>query len=167
MEEAMRTAPAPEKSGSGVLRFECVPGCVACCTGGPGYVWLSEGDADRLAAHLGLSRAELLTRHCRFVDTGLGLSPSLNERADFSCTFLGKSGCEVYAARPAQCRTYPFWESILESRGGWAEEAGFCPGIGKGRAATHEEIGSAIDARRENPPICLSRNTGSGSGAGS
>ena len=38
------------------LRFTCTT-CGNCCTGGPGYVWVTDEEVDRLAAHLGLSRS--------------------------------------------------------------------------------------------------------------
>ncbi|MEN6364051.1 MAG: YkgJ family cysteine cluster protein [Rectinema sp.] len=150
MEEAV-----PESAFPRNPRFECVRGCVACCTGGPGYVWLSEADANALAAHFSLSRAEFLERYCRNVDTGLGLSPSLEERNDYSCIFLGDSGCTVYPVRPVQCRTYPFWESILSSPESWAEETRHCPGMGHGPAVSEETIIDAVLERRQNPPILL------------
>lgn len=136
-------------------KFACIRGCTACCSGGPGFVWLSETDADRLAACLGITRAELLKRHCRMVDTGLGMSPSLNERPDYSCIFLGREGCLVYDARPTQCRTYPYWESIVDSAESWQDEARHCPGIGHGPAASAESIEEALHLRRLSPPILI------------
>ena len=34
------------------LRFTCT-GCGDCCSGAPGFVWVSEEDIERLANHLG------------------------------------------------------------------------------------------------------------------
>ena len=39
--------------------------CGNCCTGGPGYVWISDGEIDRLAKHFHLSRQEAIERFCR------------------------------------------------------------------------------------------------------
>ena len=40
---------------------------------------------------------------------------TLRERANGDCVFWDrKAGCTVYPARPAQCRTWPFWESVTE-----------------------------------------------------
>ena len=44
---------------------------------------------------------------------------------DHDCVFLdrtsadGKTGCSIYAERPAQCRTWPFWSENLTSRATW------------------------------------------------
>ena len=41
-----------------------------------------------------------------------------------SCTFLDESGqCSIYDVRPVQCRTYPFWPSLLEKKRNWLSEA--------------------------------------------
>ena len=40
---------------------------------------------------------------------------TLRERANGECVFWDRqAGCTVYPARPAQCRTWPFWESVTE-----------------------------------------------------
>ena len=43
---------------------------------------------------------------------------------DGSCIFLGDDGkmCTIYEARPVQCRTYPFWPNIMQSKEKWDEE---------------------------------------------
>lgn len=40
------------------------------------------------------------------------------------CVFLDPFGkCSIYPVRPIQCRTYPFWPSLLEDRETWESEA--------------------------------------------
>lgn len=41
-----------------------------------------------------------------------------------SCVFLEPDGkqCSIYEARPVQCRTYPFWPTIMESMQSWDSE---------------------------------------------
>jgi hypothetical protein len=61
------------------------------------------------------------------------------------CVFLtpsnnGCRGCAVYAVRPNQCRTWPFWSFNLHSRQQWEMAAQRCPGINRGRLYTVEEI---------------------------
>jgi Fe-S-cluster containining protein len=48
------------------------------------------------------------------------------------CRFLAPCGCAVYAARPTQCRTFPFWPEILEDKKEVTAAAKYCPGIGQG-----------------------------------
>lgn len=66
---------------------------------------------------------------------------TLNEikrgRGRYDCVFLrwdseGRSLCSVYAARPTQCRTWPFWPGNLESPAAWDEAARGCPGMREG-----------------------------------
>ena len=142
--------PGSEWFAAGV-RFRCLgPECGACCSGdqGPGAVWVGRGDEERLARHLELAPGELRRRYLRRLDGGW----SLRERANFDCVFLdpGK-GCEVYGARPTQCRTYPFWGRILASREAWRKEADKCPGIGC------DDRTVAADEGRRQPEIDAGR----------
>ena len=109
------------------LRFECTM-CGNCCTGPEGVVMFSPEEGQAMADKLGLPLEEFLARYSRRV----GRQRSLREkRTDFGndCIFLdrnsipGKAVCGVYEDRPAQCRTWPFWDSNLRSPQAWAEAA--------------------------------------------
>lgn len=65
-----------------------------------------------------------------------------------SCHFLKDGGCSIHPVKPTQCRTYPFWPSIVASRAMWKIEATFCPGIGKGELV---QIGEARHRAGELP----------------
>lgn len=68
----------------------------------------------------------------------VGLRYSLIEKQPSKdCIFLHKNGkgqlvCKVYAERPLQCRTWPFWKENLRSRTAWRSAADACPGIDQG-----------------------------------
>ncbi len=114
------------------LAFSCSQ-CGNCCSGPPGYVWVEQRDIEALALALRLTPAEFRNRHVRDV----GERMSLYEKPDGDCEWLvrsadGKTHCGVYAARPAQCRTWPFWESNLRSQRTWRNAARTCPGIDRG-----------------------------------
>lgn len=127
------------------LRFECSR-CGICCTGAPGYVWVTWEETKALARETGLSVAEFRRRYVRRV----GNRYSLIERANHDCVFWSpEAGCTVYRARPSQCRTYPFWPENLENRAAWDEVAGECPGVGKGRVYSLEEIELIRDGGEE------------------
>jgi hypothetical protein len=49
-----------------------------------------------------------------------------------TCPFLEESGCSIHPAKPTQCRIFPFWPELVESRREWKKTAKYCPGIGKG-----------------------------------
>ena len=120
------------------LRFECTQ-CGNCCTGAPGFVWVNDEEIAALAAAIGESDVEKFeANYVRKV----GARRSLNEFPNGDCVFFdGQSrGCSVYGARPRQCRTWPFWNSNLESPETWAHTCEVCPGSGKGRLYQIGEI---------------------------
>ena len=39
----------------------------------------------------------------------------------------GKALCKLYQARPTQCRTWPFWQEVVESAETWDQAANGCP----------------------------------------
>ena len=118
------------------LSFTCTQ-CGDCCTGDPGYVWVTRGEIELLAKQLGLSVDDFGKRYVRRV----GRRYSLTERSNGDCVFYD-GGCTVYSARPTQCRTFPFWPENLKTRGAWSEIAGECPGVAssKGRVYSLEQI---------------------------
>jgi hypothetical protein len=109
------------------LRFACQPGCVACCAE-KGFVYLSETDAPRVAEYLGLSQRAFEKRYCYRTRHQLRLRVPRRTQ----CHFLREDGCSIHAVKPAQCRIFPFWPELVESRAGWRRAARFCPGIGQG-----------------------------------
>lgn len=138
----------------GGLKFSCT-GCRYCCGVEPGYVFLTRDDAERLASHIGICLDEFIKVYCRKVPMGSISYISLLEKEHNDCIFLDDNGCSVYEARPIQCMTYPFWASILESRQTWKEEATSCPGIGKGRLYTREEIDSMVKLKDGVEPMVV------------
>jgi hypothetical protein len=51
---------------------------------------------------------------------------------DANCSFLKNDGCSIHPAKPTQCRIFPFWPELVESRREWRKTAQYCPGMGKG-----------------------------------
>jgi Fe-S-cluster containining protein len=72
----------------------------------------------------------------------VGERESLIEYSDGDCIFLDPQtrGCMVYAARPVQCRTWPFWDSNLGSPSDWKRTCDACPGAGEGKLYSFEQI---------------------------
>lgn len=136
------------------LRFRCTQ-CGHCCTI-PGYVWVDEEEIDRLADQLELDRVDFMKRYVRRV----GRRFSLVEKANDECVFWD-AGCTVYAARPRQCRTFPFWPEHLRDRSAWNEVEGDCPGAGAGRLYSLGEVRALSRGAGETGPATGSMITGS------
>ena len=120
------------------LRFQCT-GCGHCCRGAPGTVRVSDDEIAALARRQQLSEAEFREVYTRRLRGG---AISLRERGNGDCIFYDESrGCTVYEERPFQCRTFPFWDSIVHSPERWEEEARDCPGMNQGRVWSAEWIG--------------------------
>lgn len=64
----------------------------------------------------------------------IGIRKSLREYANGDCVFFDseKRRCIVYAARPRQCRSWPFWDSNVRTEQHWADTCEICPGCAKG-----------------------------------
>ncbi len=118
------------------LAFGCTK-CGACCTGAPGYVWVDAAEVVALAQFRGQSPEEFSRAYVRRV----GDRYSLIERPGGDCVFWDKGvGCTVYPARPVQCQTWPFWPENVETPEDWEHVTGVCPGSGRGRVFSVEEI---------------------------
>ncbi|MBX7067731.1 MAG: YkgJ family cysteine cluster protein [Parachlamydiales bacterium] len=107
------------------LRFKCT-GCGKCCTGSPGYVFLSRPDIERLAAHFSMKEEEFMRQKVRYVDEHYAL---LDKPGSGDCIFLENNKCSVYEARPVQCRTFPWWIQNLRDEKDWEEAGKRCEGI--------------------------------------
>ncbi|MDR1428749.1 MAG: YkgJ family cysteine cluster protein [Spirochaetaceae bacterium] len=144
------------------LNFSCRR-CSDCCRLEAGFVFLSVSDLDALAAVLGMKKGAFIGTYCRWVpDAGFSVPDgrggggrellSLREKSNFDCIFW-KDGCTVYGARPLQCRTFPFWESIVHSLESWNACMRDCPGMGKGRAYSCAEIEIMLTRGASEPII--------------
>jgi Fe-S-cluster containining protein len=103
-------------------------------------VWISEDELQALASELGMAPSDFRSGSCRSV----GSRTSLRERADGDCVLLGPEGCLVYAARPVQCRTFPFWPENLCRPADWERLARDCPGLNRGRRYSLKEIRESL-----------------------
>lgn len=144
------------------LKFTCTQ-CGNCCTGAPGYVWISKEEIIRLAEHLGISPEETVERYCRKINGKFSLRERRNSSGSYDCIFLkeekvlGKSAgggkvvhtrqtCGVYPVRPLQCRTWPFWPETLASREAWDYSAKRCHGMNRGKTYSQTRIEAIRDS---------------------
>ena len=120
------------------LNFTCTQ-CGHCCTGAPGFVWVTDDEIAAIAKSRGEPVREFIPLYTRTVRGNV----TLKERANGDCTFWDAArGCTIYKVRPTQCRTWPFWNSNLESADDWAHTCEVCPGSGQGKLYSIEQIDS-------------------------
>ena len=120
------------------LKFNCSQ-CGDCCTGAPGYVWVNKEEIAKLAAAAGIEDVEEFER---LYVRKIGIRKSLKEFPNGDCVFFDSETrkCQVYQARPRQCRTWPFWDSNLRTPEAWEATCEICPGSGRGKLYSIEEI---------------------------
>lgn len=107
------------------LCFSCTE-CGQCCTGSPGYVWVNEEEMEQMSQLLGIPLTEFKQKYTRQVGQRYSLTES---RKTYDCVFLKEKKCQVYGARPTQCRTFPWWPENVRSQEAWEETARRCEGI--------------------------------------
>jgi len=115
-------------------RFQCTL-CGLCCTGEPGIVYIDRDEADNIAAFLDIPVELLVERMLDPFKDGY----TAREAEQGRCIFH-ENGCVIYPVRPVQCMTFPFWFQNMRSIAAWDEARLRCPGIGRGRLFTKEEI---------------------------
>lgn len=128
------------------VRFSC-QGSGRCCVsrGEYGFVYLTLEERKRMAKLLKLSTSAFTRRYCKKTD-GVW---HLKDGEGPECIFLENKRCSVYEARPMQCRTWPFWPEVMNAKS-WAKDVqAFCPGVGKGRKISGDEIAHALKKQRE------------------
>jgi len=106
-----------------------------------------------MVEELGMERESFIEKYCAWVDIGFFKRLSLIEKENNDCIFWSEAGCAVYKARPLQCRSYPFWAHVVENVQTWQEESKDCPGIGKGKKHSADEIEEWLRKRLDDPLI--------------
>ncbi|MBX9582953.1 MAG: YkgJ family cysteine cluster protein [Gemmataceae bacterium] len=118
------------------LGFACTR-CGHCCTGEPGFVWVTDEEVAALAAF----RKEPVEEFTAVYTRKARGRRTLKEKAGGDCVFFERGkGCTVYPVRPPQCRTWPFWESNVETPEAWEQTKAVCPGSGRGELIPADEI---------------------------
>lgn len=117
------------------LRFKCTE-CGQCCTGAPGFVWVTEEEIERIANFLKISIKEFTKTYLRKVDGRVSLREMPKS---FDCVFLHNKRCSIYPVRPTQCKTFPWWSTMLSSEEAWREAASWCEGINDEAPIVHYE----------------------------
>jgi Fe-S-cluster containining protein len=79
-----------------------------------------------MADFLKITLEEFVQKYTRSV----GGHRSLREHPKtYDCVFLNGKRCNVYGARPKQCRTFPWWSENVATPKDWEETAQRCEGV--------------------------------------
>jgi uncharacterized protein len=157
------------------LNFTCTQ-CGNCCTGGPGFVWITREEIVRLAEFLNLSPEQTVERYCRKIGGQFSLIEKRGAGGSFDCVFLTEQpakprtdgkvsqptrGCSIYSVRPLQCRTWPFWPENLGGKREWEVAGRKCPGMDTGRHFARESIEKIRDSKDwpDKPPSSSDKNS--------
>ena len=137
-----------EASNMNGIRFACLR-CGRCCRdpGEESYVFLRQGDLERLCDFLSMMARDFAASFLVAVEGLLCLAGY-----DGDCIFLDEEkGCRVYAARPLQCRTWPFWPQNMETPAAWADTKARCPGVGRGSLVETDDIQALLEEMGRTP----------------
>lgn len=130
------------------IRFQC-QGSGNCCLsrGEYGFVFLTREDRKRMADHFQIDLRQFTKTYC---DKTQGYFHLKEEKNRDECLFLKGKKCGIYAARPTQCRTWPFWPEVMNAKTWNQEVKTFCPGVGKGPLITPEEISQNLKLQKHS-----------------
>ena len=78
--------------------------CNECCRR-PGFVYLKDGEAERMARHLTMPLYDFTDQYCDVIDRRRLV---LKKLTDETCVMLENNGCKVHPAKPEQCREFPY-----------------------------------------------------------
>ena len=100
----------------------------ACCTGESGYIWVKYREIEEISRFLGLDIQDFAKIYLRKVKHRYSLTEKRLAENDYACIFFDTQSkrCAIYPVRPAQCRSFPFWEQFKNNEDEVRRE---CPGI--------------------------------------
>lgn len=112
----------------------------ACCTGESGFIWINESEIKELSKLLKISIAELKEQYLFRLDGRYSIKEK-EYKNGVACVFFDEinKNCGIYSARPAQCRSFPFWTRYTSGNlggnleGNLAELFAHCSGVKKAK----------------------------------
>jgi Fe-S-cluster containining protein len=130
------------------IGFSCKM-CGVCCRGfNEGEVYIFKDDIIRLSKYLGLKGkkglAEFAKRYLKVIkNTFYYKEPGADRGKNYKfdtlgfkftgkdehCTFLKDNKCSIHEARPFQCRCFPFWQMMVESKKNLVNYSKKCAGL--------------------------------------
>ena len=110
----------------GPLRFHCTQ-CGVCCRK-PGCVFFNKEELESMASFLELRLEAFVSKF----DVKQSNSDffSMEAKEGGTCPLLSEDNvCLVQPVKPQQCRSFPFWDELLDDKESWQRAASECEGI--------------------------------------
>lgn len=104
--------------------FKCKK-CGNCCKA-TGFVHISKSETKKIADYLNMDYYEFKKKFTEWILFG---GRVLKVKDDASCIFLEKNLCKIYEVRPTQCKTFPFWESVVNDDSEVNYIKSYCKGL--------------------------------------
>lgn len=115
--------------------FECQKTGYCCRI--EGYVYASEEEISAMAKELGQSLDVFKAQYVIQEGPDFLISkPGYRKECFLNC----QNKCQVYFSRPQQCRTYPNWDILWQSKASILEEVRFCSGLKKAFVILYENL---------------------------
>ena len=129
------------------LPFQCQQSGKCCHARGEySWVYVNWRERQKIAKSLGLSLEEFNRRHTLSDHRGNRILRFENGH----CTFLKDQACQIHEVKPVQCKTWPFWEELLETEEIYRREVmSFCPGSKQGKLVPGPEIARQLQESKE------------------
>jgi len=125
-------------------------GCTRCCEQ-QGFVYLTEDDLTRLAAHLGMTDAEFERRYVYRTKNLRRL------RVPKTCAMRvsGRRRLQCSCGQAHAVSKLPFWPELVDDRKAWHKTGSWCPGIGKGELVNIDVARSLAEESAWRTHTCI------------
>lgn len=113
-----------------------------------------------MAAHLDLSLDAFEARFDVQWDPGAE-QLAIEATGGRGCPLLrDDGGCSVHPVKPHQCRSWPFWDEMLDDAARWQQARSFCPGLDadEGRLYGRSEILAIRDGEATDENVTLAED---------
>jgi hypothetical protein len=99
-----------------------------CCFGDPGFVWINQNDIYRISQYLSINVIDFIDKYLNRIDNRYSAKDIFTITGYYLCIFFDEYDrrCSIYDVRPAQCRSYPFWDCFKQNIKLCFDE---CPGV--------------------------------------
>ncbi|ETR72517.1 MAG: hypothetical protein OMM_07466 [Candidatus Magnetoglobus multicellularis str. Araruama] len=98
-----------------------------CCCGESGFVWINQNDIHRISSFLSIPVIDCIQHYLRRINNRYSAQEYYTP-SGLACIFFDSvvKHCQIYTVRPAQCRSYPFWDCFKNNLELCVDE---CPGV--------------------------------------